>query len=77
MFHLVSDCAFLVNIFHQFCKTWRSVNKMSILKSRHSDLEIPQDVSIFDFLFQGTAEYKDKVAVVSVRMTVIGIKFRI
>ena len=50
---------------------------MSILKSRHSDLEIPQDVSIFDFLFQGTAEYKDKLAVVSVRMAVIGIKFRL
>ena len=77
MFHISCLTALLVNIFHQFHKTWRSVNNMSILKSRHSDLEIPQDVSIFDFLFQGTAEYKDKVAVVSVRMAVIGIKFRL
>ena len=40
--------------------------KMSILRSKQSDVEIPASLSCPDFLFENVQEYTNKTAVVSI-----------
>ena len=40
--------------------------KMSILRSKQSDVEIPASLSYPDFLFENVQEYTNKTAVVSI-----------
>ncbi len=42
-----------------------SSSKMPILQSKFSDVEIPEDVSIVDLVFQGVDAHKDRPAIVS------------
>lgn len=39
---------------------------MPVIKSKHSDVEIPEDISFADFIFDGVHKHEDKTALVSI-----------